>query len=108
MVRKPRYYVIALLILPLYSRLRPKLQSRSLRCIVDLRVALQFQALHLDWRPMLRDGVAYALSIGFFILFAWDGVFEFYEAAVLLVLYLFYIVLMKFNPRLMDFLAEIG
>lgn len=57
---------------------------------------------------MLRDGVAYAISIGCFILFAWDGVFEFYEAVVLLVLYFLYILLMKFNPRLMDFLAEIG
>ncbi|XP_028513776.1 sodium/potassium/calcium exchanger 1 isoform X2 [Exaiptasia diaphana] len=80
----------------------------NLLVIIALTAAFSTQALHLDWRPMLRDGVSYALSIGFFILFAWDGVFEFYEALILLILYLLYIVLMKFNPRLMDFLAEIG
>lgn len=57
---------------------------------------------------MLRDGIAYALSIVVFAIFSWDGVFEFYEALVLLILYFFYILIMKFNPQIMDLLAGIG
>jgi Ca2+/Na+ antiporter len=57
---------------------------------------------------MFRDGIAYALSIIVFAIFSWDGLFEFYEAVVLLALYVLYIIVMKFNPQLMDLLAEIG
>lgn len=57
---------------------------------------------------MLRDGIAYALSIIVFAIFSWDGVFEFYEALILLILYFLYILVMKFNPQLMDLLAGVG
>ncbi|KAK3744351.1 hypothetical protein QZH41_016484 [Actinostola sp. cb2023] len=80
----------------------------NLLVIIALTAAFSGQSLHLDWRPMLRDGLAYGLSISVFIVFAWDGVFELYEAVILLLLYVMYIILMKFNPQLMDFLAEIG
>jgi len=53
----------------------------------------------------MRDSVCYALSIGFFSWFAWDGKFEIHESIILLVLYILYIVLMKFNSRLMDLMA---
>ena len=53
----------------------------------------------------MRDSFCYALSIGFFSWFAWDGKFELYESLILLGLYILYIVLMKFNSRLMDLMA---
>ena len=64
------------------------------------------QELHLDWRPLMRDAFFYAMSIGCFIGFAWDGYFVHYEAVVLLILYTAYIVLMVFNPRLMDWMGS--
>jgi Ca2+/Na+ antiporter len=55
---------------------------------------------------MFRDGFYYGLSIILFIIFSWDGVIEMYEAVILLVLYILYIVIMVFNPRLMDLLGN--
>ncbi|XP_031548697.1 sodium/potassium/calcium exchanger 3-like [Actinia tenebrosa] len=80
----------------------------NLLVIIALTAAFSGQTLHLDWRPMLRDGIAYALSIVLFAVFSWDGVFKLYEALILLALYIFYIGVMKYNPQLMDLLAGIG
>ena len=49
----------------------------------------------------------YGLSIVVFIGFSWDGKLEWYEALILLLLYVFYIVLMKFNAHLMKLLLKI-
>lgn len=53
----------------------------------------------------MRDSICYALSIGFFSWFAWDGKFELHESIILLALYFLYIVLMKFNRKLMDLMS---
>eukprot|EP00918_Siedleckia_nematoides_P014555 GHVU01031612.1.p1 GENE.GHVU01031612.1~~GHVU01031612.1.p1 ORF type:complete len:636 (+),score=66.52 GHVU01031612.1:376-2283(+) len=73
--------------------------------IIALTAALAGQVLHLDWRPLCRDSFFYAMSIGCFIGFAWDGWFQHYEAVTLLCLYILYIVLMVFNTRLMDWMG---
>ncbi|XP_064639034.1 sodium/potassium/calcium exchanger 1-like isoform X2 [Lineus longissimus] len=73
--------------------------------IIALTAALSGQVLHLDWRPMTRDSIFYALSIACFIQFSWDGVLELYEAIILLVLYILYIFIMVINVRLMDWMA---
>ena len=52
----------------------------------------------------MRDAFFYAMSIACFIGFAWDGYFQHYEAVILLSLYALYIVLMVFNPSLMDWM----
>ena len=75
--------------------------------IIALSAVLSGQALSLDWRPLARDSVVYGLSIIVFIGFAWDGKFQWYEALILLLLYVAYIVIMKFNSRLLDLLAKI-
>ena len=49
----------------------------------------------------------YGLSIAVFIGFSWDGMFQWWEALILLLLYVAYIVIMKFNPYLMKLLAMI-
>lgn len=77
----------------------------NLLVIIALTAALAGKVLQLDWRPLMRDSFCYALSIGFFSWFAWDGKFELYESIILLALYFLYIVLMKFNSRLMDLMA---
>ena len=66
---------------------------------------LSLQVLHLDWRPLARDVVVYCISIALFIGFSWDGVFHWYEALIMLILYIAYILIMKVNPYLMKFLA---
>ena len=68
---------------------------------------LSSQVLHLDWRPLTRDVIVYCISIALFIGFSWDGVFHWYEALIMLILYIVYILVMKVNPHLMKFLALI-
>lgn len=77
----------------------------NLLVIIALTAALAGKVLQLDWRPLMRDSVCYALSIGVFSWFAWDGTFEFWESIILLALYFFYILLMKFNTKLMDLMG---
>ena len=75
--------------------------------IIALSAVLSGQILNLDWRPLTRDSVVYGLSIMLFIGFAWDGQLEWYEALILLLLYIAYIVIMKFNHHLLKLLAKI-
>ena len=49
----------------------------------------------------------YGLSIAIFIGFAWDGKFQWWEALILLLLYIGYIIIMKFNPYLLKLLEKI-
>eukprot|EP00051_Salpingoeca_urceolata_P021368 m.334407 g.334407 ORF g.334407 m.334407 type:complete len:456 (-) comp19785_c0_seq12:1146-2513(-) len=69
--------------------------------IVALSGALAGTVLQLEWRIVVRDSVVYSISIGLFILFAWDGYIELYETILLLLLYAAYLVIMVFNQRLM-------
>lgn len=75
--------------------------------IIALSAVLSGQLLCLDWRPLARDSFVYGLSIAVFIGFAWDGEFQWYEALILLLIYVAYIVLMKFNVHLLNLLAKI-
>lgn len=68
---------------------------------------LPSQTLHLDWRPLFRDSVVYSISIALFIGFSWDGKLEWWEALILLLVYVGYIVLMKFNQYLVKGLAKV-
>lgn len=68
---------------------------------------MTIQTLNLDWRPLFRDSFVYGLSIAVFIGFAWDGKFEWWEALIILLIYVAYIVIMKFNKHLMKLLAKI-
>ena len=75
--------------------------------IVALTAVLSRQVLSLDWRPLARDSIVYGLSIIVFIGFAWDGKLEWYEALLLLLIYVSYIAIMKFNVHLLRLLAKI-
>ncbi|XP_072034062.1 sodium/potassium/calcium exchanger 4-like isoform X2 [Amphiura filiformis] len=74
----------------------------NINIIIALTAALAGQVLVLDPRPLIRDSLFYALSIACFIGFAWDGMFEIWEAIIMLVLYAVYIILMKFNTQIMN------
>lgn len=74
--------------------------------IVALSAAFAGKTLKLDWRPLARDSTFYALSIGLFILFAWDGQFYLYESLIMLFLYILYISVMKVNYKLMELFSR--
>ncbi|XP_065840411.1 sodium/potassium/calcium exchanger 3-like isoform X2 [Oscarella lobularis] len=77
----------------------------NLLIIIAFTALLAGQVLSLDWRPLARDSFFYSLSIAVFIIVAWDGLVQHYEAAILLALYIVYVVVMKFNKSLMKCLA---
>lgn len=63
------------------------------------------QTLILSWWPLARDSICYAIALSALALFF--GYFspqliEFWEAGTLLLLYVFYIILMKYNYQLHD------
>nr|XP_026693871.1 sodium/potassium/calcium exchanger 2 [Ciona intestinalis] len=78
----------------------------NLLVIIALTSALAGRVLQIDWRPLIRDSIFYALSIITFIMFSWDAYFVWWESFLLLLLYVLYIVTMKFNPMLMEFMAS--
>jgi len=67
--------------------------------IIGLSALLAGQRLYLDWRPLARDITFYCISIIALALVVLDGEVQSYEAAVLLLLYVSYIVFMKFNQK---------
>ncbi|XP_053595755.1 sodium/potassium/calcium exchanger 3-like [Microplitis demolitor] len=58
------------------------------------------QALELDWWPVSRDSLAYAITVGLLILVFRDGRVEWYEGLILVITYILYILTMYFNKRI--------
>ncbi|CAG5080932.1 Similar to SLC24A5: Sodium/potassium/calcium exchanger 5 (Homo sapiens) [Cotesia congregata] len=58
------------------------------------------QALELDWWPVSRDSLAYAITVGLLILVFRDGRVEWYEGLILVITYVLYILTMYFNKRI--------
>ncbi|KYN30943.1 Sodium/potassium/calcium exchanger 5, partial [Trachymyrmex septentrionalis] len=65
------------------------------------------EILHLEWWPISRDALAYAFTVLLLILTLWDGRIEWYEALILVVCYVLYILAMCFNRRINNFLKRI-
>jgi len=74
--------------------------------IIALSAVMVPDKLLVDWRCIFRDGSFYGISIILFIIFSYDSVFELYEAIILLLMYVLYVVMMYFNQSLMAFLAN--
>eukprot|EP00038_Savillea_parva_P031630 m.88945 g.88945 ORF g.88945 m.88945 type:complete len:757 (-) comp9776_c1_seq1:103-2373(-) len=74
--------------------------------IVALSGALAGSVLLIDWTAILRDSVFYGLSIVLFIIFAWDGYFEWWEGLVMTLAYGFYIYAMKVNQDVRSWLLR--
>lgn len=74
--------------------------------IIALSVVMVPDKLEVDWRCIFRDGSFYGISIVLFIIFAYDSVFELYEAIILLVMYALYVFLMYHNQKFMNFLQN--
>jgi len=53
--------------------------------------------LYLTWWPLFRDCTFYSISLATLIVFFIDNVIQWYEAALLLSVYITYVIFMKFN-----------
>ncbi|XP_033341291.2 sodium/potassium/calcium exchanger 4 [Megalopta genalis] len=51
-------------------------------------------AVPLEWRVLTRDCAMFIISVAVLVIIIWDGVIEWYEAAILLVLLLVYLILL--------------
>eukprot|EP00057_Strongylocentrotus_purpuratus_P030006 XP_780438.3 PREDICTED: sodium/potassium/calcium exchanger 3 [Strongylocentrotus purpuratus] len=58
------------------------------------------QVVHLSWWPLFRDTLVYAISVVTLVLVIRDGYINWYEALVMLLMYLCYVIIMWCNPRL--------
>ena len=80
-------------------------QKRMNSLLQKFLILSDFQTLNIDWRPLARDSVFYAMSIVMFIVFAWDGVLELYECGILFFGYCLYVTTMFVNQPLMRFFS---
>lgn len=68
--------------------------------IFQILVVIGFSALvktsYLNWRPVLRDGIFYAITVLLLVVFVNDGKFTFVESSLLLITYVGYLVLLYF------------
>ncbi|XP_012288243.1 sodium/potassium/calcium exchanger 4 [Orussus abietinus] len=62
------------------------------------------QVLELEWWPVSRDSLCYGITVGLLIVTLKDGRVEWYEALVLVVAYVLYILAMAFNERISNFM----
>ncbi|KAL7300989.1 hypothetical protein TKK_0006266 [Trichogramma kaykai] len=62
------------------------------------------QVLDLDWWPVTRDSLAYGVTVILLIITLHDSRIEWYEAFVLVLFYILYILAMCFNERISAYL----
>lgn len=74
--------------------------------IVSICALAAKSVLHIDWFPITRDCFCYTLAIIALILCIEDGQVHWYEATVLLGLYLGYILIMYFNEKIEFFIRS--
>ncbi|GFG35535.1 hypothetical protein Cfor_08271, partial [Coptotermes formosanus] len=57
--------------------------------------------IHLEWWPIIRDSVIYIVTIGVLTVVTFDGKVEWYEAVILMLMYIAYFLIMWANGHLM-------
>ena len=68
--------------------------------VIGMCAIVSKKALHLTWWPLFRDVSFYSLSLTLLIVFFRDKFIEWYEALVLFICYILYVLFMKFNGRI--------
>ncbi|XP_078720551.1 sodium/potassium/calcium exchanger 3-like [Lampetra fluviatilis] len=79
----------------------------NILCIVGVCGIFAGQVVCLTWWPICRDSVYYTFSVIALILFIYDEKVVWWEAVILVTMYVIYIVLMKFNMRLHAFFSRL-
>ena len=68
--------------------------SAIFQILVVIGFAAAVKTSYLDWRPVVRDGVFYAYSVGLLVLFVQDGKFDRLESVILVGSYFLYLILL--------------
>ncbi|KAM4691021.1 sodium/potassium/calcium exchanger 4 isoform 2-T2 [Rhinophrynus dorsalis] len=72
----------------------------NILCIIGVCGVFAGQVVHLTWWSLFRDSMYYTISIMALIIFIYDEVIVWWESLVLIILYLFYILIMKYNVKM--------
>ncbi|XP_060039985.1 sodium/potassium/calcium exchanger 4 [Erinaceus europaeus] len=75
----------------------------NILCIIGVCGLFAGQVVRLTWWAVCRDSVYYTLSVIVLIAFIYDEEIVWWEGLVLIILYVFYILIMKYNVRMQAF-----
>ncbi|XP_036591461.1 sodium/potassium/calcium exchanger 4 [Trichosurus vulpecula] len=75
----------------------------NILCIIGVCGLFAGQVVHLTWWAVFRDSVYYTLSVVVLIAFIYDEEIVWWEGLVLIIMYAFYILIMKYNVKIQAF-----
>ncbi|XP_076777475.1 sodium/potassium/calcium exchanger 4 isoform X1 [Arvicanthis niloticus] len=75
----------------------------NILCIIGVCGLFAGQVVRLTWWAVCRDSVYYTLSVIVLIAFIYDEEIVWWEGLVLIILYVFYILIMKYNMKMQMF-----
>ncbi|XP_004376736.1 sodium/potassium/calcium exchanger 4 isoform X2 [Trichechus manatus latirostris] len=75
----------------------------NILCIIGVCGLFAGQVVRLTWWAVCRDSVYYTLSVIVLIAFIYDEEIVWWEGLVLIILYVFYILIMKYNMKMQAF-----
>ncbi|XP_074092370.1 sodium/potassium/calcium exchanger 4 [Macrotis lagotis] len=75
----------------------------NILCIIGVCGLFAGQVVHLTWWAVLRDSIYYTLSVLVLIAFIYDEKIVWWEGLVLIIMYAFYILIMKYNVKMQAF-----
>ncbi|XP_059135539.1 sodium/potassium/calcium exchanger 4 isoform X1 [Peromyscus eremicus] len=75
----------------------------NILCIIGVCGLFAGQVVRLTWWAVCRDSVYYTLSVVVLIAFIYDEEIVWWEGLVLIILYVFYILIMKYNMKMQTF-----
>ncbi|XP_063296570.1 sodium/potassium/calcium exchanger 4 isoform X1 [Pelobates fuscus] len=72
----------------------------NILCIIGVCGVFAGQVVRLTWWSLFRDSMYYILSILALIIFIYDEVIDWWESLCLIIMYLIYILIMKYNMKM--------
>ncbi|KAJ6661832.1 hypothetical protein lerEdw1_013003 [Lerista edwardsae] len=72
----------------------------NILCIIGVCGIFAGQVVRLTWWSVFRDSVYYTLSVVVLIVFIYDEKIVWWESLILIIMYAFYILIMKYNVKL--------
>nr|XP_020657897.1 sodium/potassium/calcium exchanger 4 isoform X1 [Pogona vitticeps] len=75
----------------------------NILCIIGVCGIFAGQVVRLTWWSVCRDSVYYTLSVVVLIVFIYDEKIVWWESLILIIMYSFYILIMKYNVKMQNF-----
>uniref|UniRef100_A0ACB8G6F2 Uncharacterized protein n=1 Tax=Sphaerodactylus townsendi TaxID=933632 RepID=A0ACB8G6F2_9SAUR len=75
----------------------------NILCIIGVCGIFAGQVVRLTWWSVCRDSVYYTISVIILIVFIYDEKIVWWESLVLIIMYVFYILIMKYNVKMQNF-----